>query len=74
MPKCPYCEQEIDYLLSSHDIRRTNKLSYDKKNDLLRVTSKDETINTFMDVHYKCPVCREKLFYTLDSVKKFLKE
>ena len=74
MPRCPFCEQEIDYLVSSYDIRRMNKLRYEKKSDLLRVTSEDEKLNTFMNIHYSCPLCGEKLFYTLDSVKKFLKE
>ena len=41
---------KIDYLVSSYDIRRTNKTRYDKKNDLFRVTSKDEKLNTLIDM------------------------
>ena len=72
MVKCPYCDQDIEYLVNIVRVNITEKYTYDMDSGCL--CRQNVFTDQDADFSFKCPKCGDVLFHSIDKVKEFLKK
>jgi transcription initiation factor IIE alpha subunit len=71
MPKCPKCNEEIDYLNLFSRIEQRGRFELDPSGDPQFLV--EGTVPDYDDDDFECPNCNEVLFHDSDEAEEFLK-